>query len=45
MFTYVFVIISSSRATINLTLTLYQQRMQHLISFMKNEDIDRELQQ
>ncbi|GJQ80337.1 hypothetical protein Trydic_g12214 [Trypoxylus dichotomus] len=43
-YTYVIVIISNSKATINAHLTLYQNHMRRLIDFMKQEKISRELQ-
>lgn len=44
LFTYVLVVISSSIASINKNLTLYQDRMKQLIKYMKTERVEKELQ-
>ncbi|KAF2884190.1 hypothetical protein ILUMI_21972 [Ignelater luminosus] len=44
LFTYILVVISSSKARLNVNLTLYQEHMKHLIQFMKREKINKDLQ-
>lgn len=44
LFTYILVVISSSIASININLTLYQDRMKQLIKYMKTERVEKELQ-
>lgn len=44
MFTYVLVVITSSIASVNINLTLYQEHMKHLVKYMSREKIDKELQ-
>ncbi|XP_048509712.1 potassium voltage-gated channel protein eag-like [Athalia rosae] len=39
MFTYIIVVISSGKANVNRNLMLYQERMRHLVAFMKLERI------
>lgn len=39
MFTYIIVVVSSGKANTNKNLMLYQERMSHLVSFMKLERI------
>lgn len=44
LFTYFIVIISTSTSFINLNLTLYQQRMKNMLTYMRDEKIPKKLQ-
>ncbi|XP_046436019.1 uncharacterized protein LOC124187876 [Neodiprion fabricii] len=44
MFTYIIVVVSSGKANVNRNLMLYQERMRHLVTFMKMERIPNVIQ-